>query len=195
MNFDAALADVRARQPRFVTAVATDATIYAAARGERHQFHGRLDTLRQVLRLMWVADAFFAMSMYRAQARLDALRVPILPHVAKRLAVLTGQVCIGRTVLIRPGVYVAHGQVAIDGFTTIDSGVLLLPDVTIGSCEGDSRGPTIEMGARVGTGAKVFGDIAVRRRAVIGANAVVLEDVPAGATAVGVPARLLPSKG
>jgi serine O-acetyltransferase len=66
-----------------------------------------------------------------------------------------------------------------------------LPWVTIGPSGGDSRGPVIERGVRIGTGAKVLGRITVHRDAKIGANAVVLEDVPVGATVAGVPARVV----
>lgn len=189
--FDALLAEVRTRQPRFFTAVVGDARMYAMARGERHRFRGRLDALCQVVRLMWVADAFFALVLYRAQARLDALRVPVLPRLAKHLAIITGQVCIGRTVVIQPGVYIAHGQVVIDGFITIGREVLILPSVTIGLRQGEMRGPTIGHGVQIGTGAKVLGNITVHRDVTIGANAVVVDDVPPGVTVVGVPARVV----
>ena len=54
-----------------------------------------------------------------------------------------------------------------------------------------SAGPTIEHDVRIGTGAKVLGAITVGRGARIGSNAVVLDDVPAAATAVGIPARIV----
>jgi serine O-acetyltransferase len=189
--FDRLLDEVRARQPRFTTAVVRDAKIYAAGHGERHEFRGRVDAFCQVLRLMWSADAFLAMVLYRAQARLDALRVPLLPRLAKHLANTTGQICIGRAVVIEPGVFIAHGQVVIDGFTTIERDCIIRPFVSIGLRQGDFRGPTIRRGAQIGTGSRVLGNITLHRDAIVGANAVVVGDVPAGATVVGVPARVL----
>ncbi len=191
---DALLAKVRAGQPRFTTAVVRDAKLYAKARGERHEFRGRLDAACQVVRLMWSADAFFAMVLYRAQARLDALRVPALPRLAHHLAIVSAQVCIGRTVVMQPGVYIAHGQVVIDGPITIDSDVVILPSVTIGLRQSVYKGPTIERGVTIGTGAKVLGNITVHREATIGANSVVIEDVPAKATVVGAPARVVTAR-
>jgi serine O-acetyltransferase len=135
------------------------------------------------------SDAFLALAFYRAQARLDAIGVPVLPRVAHRLAMMTAQVCIGRAVLIHPGVYLTHGQVVIDGFIEIHSGVVILPWVTIGLRAGNYRGPTIGRDVCIGTGAKVLGSIIVHRGAQIGANAVVIHDVPARATVVGIPAR------
>jgi len=54
--------------------------------------------------------------------------------------------------------------------------------------------PSIGDDVFIYAGAKVLGDVTVGNGACVGANAVVLEDVPAGATAVGVPARILPPK-
>src|SRR4026207_1463914 len=53
------------------------------------------------------------------------------------------------------------------------------------------RHPTLESGVVIGAGAKVLGPIIVGAGAKIGSNAVVMKDVPAGATAVGIPARIL----
>jgi serine O-acetyltransferase len=188
--WDAAQAAVRAQHPRFFAALVADAKVTAAYRGERAEYHGRRDALIQALRLMWVTDAFLAQALYRAKARLQALGVPVLPTIAHRLAIATAQVCIGDTVLMRPGVFIGHGGVVIDGFVEIRHGTRIMPGVTIG-LRGQALGPTISKDVVIGTGAKVLGRITIGRGARIGANAVVITDVPAGATAVGVPARIV----
>lgn len=66
---------------------------------------------------------------------------------------------------------------------------LLFQQVTIG--ETDCGVPILEGHVDVGAGAKIIGRLRVGKHAKIGANAVVLEDVPEGATAVGVPAKIL----
>lgn len=181
---------LRARHPPLREALVADAKVTAAYRGERHEFRSRLDAAGQIARLAWVSDAFLAQAFYRLKARLQGLGVPILPRVAHRLAMVLGQVCIGDPVIVHPGVYLIHGQVVIDGLVEIHEGVVIAPFVTIGLRAGDYTGATIEPHVSIGTGAKVIGPIRVGERAKIGANAVVVDDVPAAVTVVGAPARV-----
>jgi serine O-acetyltransferase len=181
--------DVRARHPRLRVAIAQDARVTALHRGERHEFRSPLDALAQTVRLAWVSDAFLAQVLYRCKARWQALGVPILPRLAHRLAMVTAQVSIGDPVIVHPGVYIVHGQVIADGLVEIHSGVVISPFVTIGLRAGDVTGPTVGENASIGTGAKLIGPVRIGAGARIGANAVVLDDVPPGATVVGAPAR------
>jgi serine O-acetyltransferase len=180
---------LRARHPRFWTALAEDARVTALHRGERHEFRSSLDAFGQAVRLAWASDAFLAQALYRAKARLQALGVPVLPRLLHKLAISSAQVSIGDPVVVAPGVYIVHGSVVLDGLVEIGAGVVISPFVTIGLRAGDVTGPTVERYAKIGTGAKLIGPVRVGEGATIGANAVVVEDVPAGATVVGVPAR------
>lgn len=175
--------------PRFVHAVVADARVTLAFRGDDARIGNRRQAVAQIVRLAWVSDAFAAQCCYRAKARLQALGVPLLPRLLHRLAMSSAQVCIGDPVIIEPGVYIAHGQVVIDGFVTVGSGTVIFPWVTIGLRAGDFQGPRVGRGVSVGTGAKIIGPVTIGRGARIGANAVVVDDVPSGVTAVGMPAR------
>jgi serine O-acetyltransferase len=157
-------------------------------RGEPGELGSPLQAARQILRLAWVSDAFLALALYRAKARLQALGIPVLPGLAHRLAILTGQVSIGDPVILAPGVYLPHGQVVIDGIVEIAAGVVIAPFVTIGLRTGSVRGPFVERDVQIGTGARLLGAIQVGAGAQIGANAVVLADVEPGVTVVGAPA-------
>jgi serine O-acetyltransferase len=186
---------IRAKHPRFLDAVIADARVTAAYRGERFEFQSRRDGLIQALRLAFVTDAFLAQALYRLKARCQALRIPLIPTLAHRLAIAIGQVSIGDPVVIQPGVYFPHGQVVIDGVVEIGRGTTIAPFVTIGLKAGVMQGPVIEQRVNIGTGAKIIGPVRVGAHAFIGANAVVLDDVPDRATAVGVPARvIMPAK-
>lgn len=188
------MAGIRSRHPGLFEAVVADARITAQHRFERHEFRGALDTVAQVLRLMWVSDAFLAHALYRLKAWLQSRGVPLLPRLAHKLAMQTAQVSIGDPVVMEPGVYIVHGQVVIDGLTEVKRGAVISPWVTIGLRGGELAGPTIGPNVSVGTGAKILGNVSVGAGARIGANAVVLDDVPEGATAVGIPARTLESR-
>lgn len=189
IDADAFWTAIRARHPGLREALREDARVTAQHRGERHQFRSPLDTVGQILRLAWVSDAFLAQSLYRVKARMQAAGVPALPRIAHRLAMALAQISIGDPVVVHPGVYIVHGQFVADGLVEIHSGVVISPFVTIGLVAGNVRGPTIEQGASIGTGAKVIGQVSIGAGAKVGAGAVVVDDVPAGATVVGVPAR------
>jgi serine O-acetyltransferase len=183
----------RARHPRLWEALVADARVAALNRDERADFSSRLDAALQIVRLAWTSDGFLAQALYRLKARLQALGVPVLPRLAHRLAIAVGQVAIGDPVVVAAGVYIAHGQTVIDGITEIGAGCVIAPFTTIGLRAGHWLGPTLEPGVEVGTGARLLGEFRVGAGARIGANAVVIRDVPPGVTVVGVPARPLPA--
>jgi serine O-acetyltransferase len=178
-------AEIRANHPRFFVALRADAKIALGYRSERNVLRGRLDAAVQIVRLIVVSDGFLALVCYRAKARLQALGVPLLPRVCHHLAMMIADVSIGDPVVIQPGVYIIHGQTVIDGFTEIDSGVVIAPWTSIGLVAGNPRGPIIERDVQVGPGAKVLGPVVVGRGARISANAVVVWDVPEHTTALG----------
>lgn len=67
--------------------------------------------------------------------------MPLLPYLFHRLSVGLAQVSIGNPVVIAPGVYIPHGQVVVDGMTTLHESVVLSPFVTVGLRGGDVVGP------------------------------------------------------
>ncbi len=95
---------------------------------------------------------------------------------------------IGRRVFIDHGMGIVIGETA-----EIHDDCTLYHGVTLGgtSWNKGKRHPTLGRGVVIGAGAKVLGPILVGDGAKIGSNAVVVRDVPAGATAVGIPARIL----
>jgi serine O-acetyltransferase len=88
------------------------------------------------------------------------------------------------------GLLIPHPNgIVIHPDAEIGPNCLLFQQVTIGDRAGGV--PILEGHVDVGAGAKIIGRLRVGRDATIGANAVVLDDVPAGATAVGVPAKIV----
>jgi len=95
---------------------------------------------------------------------------------------------IGRRVFIDHGMGVVVGETAVIG-----DDCTLYHGVTLGgtSWNKGKRHPTLARGVVIGAGAKVLGPVLVGDGAKIGSNAVVVRDVPPGATAVGIPARIV----
>jgi serine O-acetyltransferase len=95
---------------------------------------------------------------------------------------------IGRRVFIDHGMGVVIGETAV-----IHDDCTLYHGVTLGgtSWNKGKRHPTLEQGVVIGAGAKILGPITIGAGAKVGSNAVVVKDVPSGATAVGIPARIL----
>ncbi|MBS0993333.1 serine O-acetyltransferase [Gluconobacter cerinus] len=119
---------------------------------------------------------------YHFQSRVNEL-FAIDIHPAARL---------GRRLSIDHGTGIVIGETCI-----IEDDVSLFQDVTLGGTGKltGNRHPIVRRGAMIGSGAKVLGRLIIGENARIGAASVVLEDIPANATAVGNPARILePSK-
>lgn len=99
----------------------------------------------------------------------------------------------GETV-IGPGLFISHGQSTILSAERIGANLQVHQGVTVGWDYRSIRRPIIGDNVFIGAGAKVLGAVTIGDGASIGANAVVMCDVPPGATVVGVPARIVDSR-
>ena len=98
------------------------------------------------------------------------------------------------TVELGRRVIIEHcGAIVIHGYSKIGDDCILRQGVTLGMRSLDRSREAPELGARVdvGAGAKILGRVKIGDGAQIGANAVVLQDLPAGVTAAGIPARIV----
>lgn len=138
-----------------------------------------------------------AVLIHRVAHRLHRIGVPLLPRLCYLFnrvvfsVVLPPSARLGRGVLLG---YQGLG-VVIHAEAVLGDRVVVSPGVTIGGTGTRLGVPQVEDDVHIGTGAKLLGPIRVGRGARIGANAVVLHDVPPGAVAVGVPARVRPASG
>lgn len=144
-------------------------------------------------------EMFGANLLFRLQTFLHGAGHPVLATTLTRLSRIFFAVTIGRDVRIGGGLYIAHGNIVLEGTATIGRRASIAPFVTVGLATSagaafDVRGPDMGDEVMIGTGAKILGGVKIGDRARIGANAVVLSDVPADYTAVGIPARTIAPK-
>ncbi len=93
---------------------------------------------------------------------------------------------------IGPGLAIVHyGTVVISSGAVIGENCRIHAGVNIGANGGESKAATIGNNVYIGPGAKIIGDVSIGDGAVIGANAVVVSDVPGGGTVGGVPAKII----
>lgn len=98
---------------------------------------------------------------------------------------------IGRRLFIDHGMGIVIGETAVVG-----DDVIIFHGVTLGG-RGDEKGkrhPTVQDGVLLSAHAQIIGNVTIGRHAKIGANAVVLNDIPEGVTAVGIPAKVVKSR-
>jgi serine O-acetyltransferase len=114
-------------------------------------------------------------ALFRGVRNLYGIEVPYSAHVGRRV------------VIEHQGGIVIHGDASIGDESVIRQGV------TVGNRRLERPYDAPHLGARVnvGAGAKILGAVTIGDGAQIGANAVVVSDVPAGAVAVGIPARIV----
>jgi len=152
----------------------------------------------------WTRPGFRAVAVHRfgnwrMRVRPKLLRAPfsmlyraMFRHVRNHYGIeLSYEVKLGRRVIFEH-----QGAVVIHGNSVIGDDCIIRHGVTLGNRTHKEHweAPMLGHGVSVGAGAKVLGAIQIGDGAVIGANAVVLHDVPAGCTAVGIPARLIGPK-
>lgn len=101
---------------------------------------------------------------------------------------------IGKDVQLGRGVWFIHPiGIVIGGNTCVGNRVRFFGNNTVGQAKEDGY-PVIEDDVWVGAGARVLGSIRIGARSMIGANAVVLQDVPPDSVAIGMPARIIAKK-
>ena len=138
--------------------------------------------------------SLWALAFYRVAHLLHVLGLPLVPRLLSQIARLLTGIEIHPRAVIGAGMFIDHGMGAVIGATAIvGRDVLLYHGVTLGGVDDrpGRRHPLVGDRVMIGAGAKVLGPLRVGDDARIGAQSVVLTDVPPGATAVGIPARVV----
>jgi len=146
--------------------------------------------VRTIVRLLRWHPPLRAMCWYRLGGALKALEVKgSAGWIQRRLLRLYGlEILVDQPV--GGGLYIAHPVGCVLVAASIGENVTIISQVTFGKRD-EGVWPTIGDRTFFGVGARILGGVTVGDDARVGANAVVLDDVPAGTTAVGMPARVV----
>jgi serine O-acetyltransferase len=155
---------------------------------EKARWCYKSDSPRAIVKVL-ATDGTLAMVLYRLMQGSRQSHLAPLEMVFNKLNSAFGNCVIGRGADFGPGFVIFHSNgVVINGKARGGSNVYLHHEVTIGDNEAGQCG-VLGSNIHIGAGAKIIGPVTVGDGARIGANAVVVHDVPADTTVVGIPAR------
>lgn len=145
-------------------------------------------------------QGLWAIAVYRFGRCVRSFKIPIIAQLFKIIAFLlfkfiemTTGISLPASAEIGKGFYIGHfGYIILHSNVKIGENCSVGPGVVIGTRGMGNKGaPVIGDNVYIGVGAKVLGGIKIGNNARVGANAVVLSDVPDGATAIGIPAKII----
>lgn len=152
---------------------------------------------RSHVEIFLLYPGYKATLLHRLAHSLFAMHIPLLPRAVSELSRWMTGIEIHPGAKIGERLVIDHGMGVVIGETTVlGDDVLIYHGVTLGgtSLNQVKRHPTVGNRVIIGAGAKVLGNIHIGDDARIGANSVVVEDVPVGSTVVGIPAKAVAQK-
>ena len=150
------------------------------------------------LQIILLYSGLHALVIHRIAHILWNWKVPFFPRAISQIGRFLTGIEIHPGAQIGKGLFIDHGMGVVIGETSIiGDNVTLFQGATLGGTgkETGKRHPTLGNSVVVGAGAKILGNIAVGDNSYIGANAVIIRDVPPNATVVGVPGHVTKKDG
>jgi serine O-acetyltransferase len=147
-------------------------------------------TFSRTLRLMWVYKSLRAMFWLRLGTWCVHKRIPLAKSLFSSILYYFHGLELEIGADIGGGLYIAHPRGVVIVASRIGRNCSVIANVTVGM-RNEYAFPEIGNDVFIGAGARVLGNIKIGDGAKIGANAVVIQDVPAGATVVGIPAHVI----
>lgn len=150
-------------------------------------------TTGRAVKLLWNWASLRAMAWFRLGSWLKQKHIPLSGIIQRIITLFYGlEIRVGAD--YGGGLYIAHPVGTVIAAEKIGKNCTIIASVTIGM-RNTWAFPRIGNNVFIGAGARILGDIEIGDGAVIGANAVVIDNVPAGATVVGIPARVIKING
>lgn len=168
--------------------IAADA--YELARALTANGDGARPTVKDAVRAALTQDGYKVLLMSRVRESARRWHVPGVNHALRLVTTVLYSIEIGNDIELGDGINFTHtlGTV-IGGTSKVGKRVKFMGNNTIGTAK-DNGCPVIEDDVVIGCGARILGPVRIGKGAFIGANAVVLTDVPPGAIATGIPAKV-----
>ena len=149
-------------------------------------------SLKTAIRMVLVYAGLRTALLHRLAFAADRAGVKIVPLILTNLNLSLHGFDMPAHIEVGPRFFVPHPVGTVVTAQRIGAGATLVSAITIGMRNG-SDFPILGDDVYVGAGARILGEVTIGDRAQIGANAVVLKDVPADHVAIGVPARIRPA--
>jgi serine O-acetyltransferase len=139
---------------------------------------------------------FNSVHFYRLGHFLYTYRIPLLPKIIELIIFLLYNSKIPSSCEIGKGTLLSYGGIGVvlHARCKVGNNVDIGTNVTIGGRSGHYDVPIIGNNVYIATGAKILGPIKIGSNVIIGANAVVINDVPDNVTVAGIPAKIIKSK-
>jgi len=150
--------------------------------------------LHSSFELFFNYPGLWALFFHRFAHRLYKLGLRFIPRFISAIGQFLTVIDIHPAAQIGRRVFIDHGMGVVIGETVIiGNDVLIYQQVTLGgvSTSKGKRHPTIEDHVVIGTGAKILGNITIGSHSKVGANSVVVRNVPSNSTAIGIPAHII----
>lgn len=143
---------------------------------------------------------FLPLVLLRIAQQFESYRVPICPQLFTYLNLILFGIEVAPKCDIGGGLFLPHTSGTVVGAWSVGKDVTIFQNVTLGAKSADmgwniEKRPSVGDGVTLGAGCKVLGPIHVGTGSVVGANAVVLTDVPQNVTVAGIPASVVRAGG
>jgi serine O-acetyltransferase len=170
--------------------IVSDAVELARALSKKLPEDGGGPSMKEAVKAALTQDGYKVLFMSRVRESARKWHIPGVNHTLRLVTTVLYSIEIGNDIELGDGVNFTHtlGTV-IGGTSKVGARVKFMGNNTIGTAK-DNGCPVIEDDVVIGCGARVLGPIRIGRGAFIGANSVVLSDVPPGAVVSGIPAKI-----